>query len=171
MASRNWMLRRVMLETIRNDPEYKNGDYTTQPHSMRLANVFFAIATNGGTLAYQKLAPTRAAADKLVDERLAAAMNADANDFLYAWESSSDYNPTPGLSRIKASLLAINGADDERNPVETGLMESGIKQVKNGRVYLVPASAETRGHGTSAMAKFYKQQLQEFLQSAPQRAM
>jgi homoserine O-acetyltransferase len=171
MASRNWMLRRMMLETIRNDPEYKNGDYTTQPHSLRFANVFFSIATNGGTLAYQKLAPTRAEADKLVGERLAAPMTADANDFLYAWESSRDYNPAPGLERIEAVLLAINGADDERNPPESGLMERELKRVKNGRLYLIPASSETRGHGTIGMAKFYSKQLQELLQTAPQRAM
>src|SRR5262245_65727109 len=73
MASRNWRLRRMMLETIRNDPEWNNGDYTTQPPSLRLASVFFSIATSGGTLAYQKLAPTREQADKLLDERLAAA--------------------------------------------------------------------------------------------------
>jgi homoserine O-acetyltransferase/O-succinyltransferase len=171
MSSRNWMLRRMMLETIRNDPEYNDGNYAKQPHSMRLVNVFFAIATNGGTLAYQKLAPTRVAADKLVDDRLAAPMNADANDFLYAWESSNDYNPAPGLEKIQAALLAINAADDERNPPETGLMERELKRVKNGRLYLIPASADTRGHGTIGIARFYKQQLQELLQTAPQRAM
>ncbi len=171
MSSRNWMLRRMLLETIRNDPEYNNGNYTAQPHSLRFANVFFSIATNGGTLSYQKLAPTRAAADKLVDERLAAPMNADANDFLFAWESSNDYNPSPGLERIQAALLAINAADDERNPPETDLMVDALKRVKNGRLYLIPASADTRGHGTIGMAKFYKQQLQDFLQTAPPRAM
>ena len=67
MSSRNWMMRRLLIETIRSDPDYNNGNYTTQPRSMKLANVFFAIGTNGGTLAFQKLAPTRAAADKLVD--------------------------------------------------------------------------------------------------------
>jgi homoserine O-acetyltransferase len=171
MSSRNWMLRRMLLEIVRNDPEYNDGNYSTQPRSMRLANVFFAIATNGGTLAYQHLAPTRAAADRLVDERLAAPMTADANDFLYAWESSGDYNPAPGLERIQAALLAINAADDERNPPETGVMERELKRVKNGRLFLIPASTETRGHGTIGMAKFYKQQLQELLQTAPQRAM
>jgi len=80
MASRNWMLRRLMVETIRNDPEWYNGDYTTQPSSARLASVFFGVATSGGTLAYQHLAPTREQADKLVDERLAAAKRAAAGD-------------------------------------------------------------------------------------------
>ena len=171
MASRNWMLRRLMVETIRNDPEWYNGDYTTQPSSARLASVFFGVATSGGTLAYQHLAPTREQADKLVDERLAAPFTADANDFIYQWSSSADYDPSPNLERIAAAVLAINSADDERNPPETGITERAMRRLKNGRLYLVPKSEETRGHGTTASAKFYTRQLQEFLQSAPQRAM
>jgi homoserine O-acetyltransferase len=171
MASRNWMMRRLMIETIRSDPDYNDGNYTAQPRSMKLASVFYATGTNGGTLAYQKLAPTRAQADKLVDDRLAAPFRADANDFIYAWESSRDYNPSAGLERIVAALLVINAADDERNPPETGLMENAIKRVKNGRLHLIPASDETRGHGTTGMAKFYKQQVEELLRTAPQRAM
>jgi homoserine O-acetyltransferase len=171
MSSRNWMMRRLLIETIRSDPDYDNGNYTTQPRSTKLANVFFAIGTNGGTLAYQKLAPTREAADKLVDQRLAAPFLADANDYLYAWESSRDYNPSRGLERVQAALLAINAADDERNPPESGIMERELKRVKNGRLYLIPASEETRGHGTTGMAKFYKNELQQFLQKVPQRAM
>ncbi len=171
MASRNWMLRRLMIETIRSDPDYKNGNYTAQPRSMKLASVFYATATNGGTLAYQKLASTRAKADKLVDDRLAAPLRTDANDFIYAWESSGDYNPSAGLERIAAAVLVINAADDERNPPETGLTENALKRVKNGRLHLIPASDETRGHGTTGMARFYKQQLEKLLQTAPRRAM
>ena len=171
MASRNWMMRRLIIETIRSDPDYNNGNYTAQPRSMKLASVFYATGTNGGNLAYQKLAPTRAQADKLVDDRLVAPFRADANDFIYAWESSRDYNPSVALERIAAALLVINAADDERNPPETGLMENALKRVKNGRLHLIPASDETRGHGTTGMAKFYKQQLEELLKTAPQRAM
>lgn len=171
MASRNWMLRRLMVDTIRTDPEYKNGDYTEQPHSVKLVNTFFAVATNGGTLAFQKLAPTRDAADKLVDARLAAPFKADANNFVYQWDSSRDYNAAPGLERITAALLAINAADDERNPPETGIMERELKRVKNGRLYLIPASEDTRGHGTTGNAKFWAKQLGDFLQAVPKRAM
>ena len=170
MASRNWMMRRLIIDSIRNDPDWKDGNYTTQPRAFRTANVFFGIATNGGTLALQKAAPTREAADKLLDERLAAPVTADANDFLYQWEASGDYDAAPGLGRIKAALLAINAADDERNPPETGVMENALKQVKNGRLFLIPASEETRGHGTTGMAKFYKQPLAELLQTAPSAA-
>jgi homoserine O-acetyltransferase len=171
MASRNWMMRRLLIETIRSDPDYAGGDYAAQPRSMKRANAFFATGTSGGTLAYQKLAPTREEADKLVDERLAAPFKADANDYLYAWESSRDYNASPGLERIEAALLAINSADDERNPPETGIMERELKRVKNGRLHLIPASEETRGHGTTGMARFYAKELREFLLAVPQRAM
>ncbi len=171
MASRNWMLRRMMIETIRSDPEWNGGNYRRQPQSLRLANAFFGIATSGGTLAYQKLAPTREKADKLVDARLAARPDADANDLIYQYDSARDYDPSSALGRIEATLLAINSADDERNPPETGITEHAIKRVKNGRLYLIPASEETRGHGTTANAKYYSHELRELLQTAPNRAM
>jgi len=167
MSSRNWMLRRLITDSIRNDPDWKNGDYTQQPRSARFASVFFGIATNGGNQALYKAAPTREKADKLLDERLAAPFTADANDVLYQWDSSRDYNPSPGLEKIKATVLAINAADDERNPPELGLLEREIKRVRNGRVLLIPASESTAGHGTTGMAKFYQRELREVLQSAP----
>jgi len=167
MASRNWMLRRLITDSIRNDPEWMEGNYTKQPKSAQFATVFFAIATNGGNQALYKAAPTRARADALLDARLKAPFTADANDTLYQWDSSRDYNPSPGLERIKATLLAINAADDERNPPETGVLDREIKRVKNGRVLLIPASSETAGHGTTGQAKFYKKELADLLQSAP----
>jgi homoserine O-acetyltransferase len=170
MSSRNWMMRRLIIDTIRNDPEWMGGNYTTQPRSAKAASVFFGIATSGGTLAYQQQAPTREAADKLLDSRLNAPFTADANDFLYQWESSADYDAAPQLDRIKAALLVINSADDERNPPETGLMDRALKRLNGARLYLIPASADTRGHGTTGMAKFYKAPLQELLQAAPKRA-
>jgi homoserine O-acetyltransferase len=170
MAARNWMLRRMMLETIRNDPDYNGGNYTAQPRMMKYAVAAYGIASAGGTLGYQALAPTAAKADKMVDDRLATPVTADANDFIYQWEASHDYNPA-GLERIAATLLAINAADDERNPPETGVTESALKRVKNGRLYLIPASSQTRGHLTTGNAAFYKQALQELLRTAPQRTM
>ncbi len=171
MSSRNWMMRRLMIETIKADPDYKDGNYTTPPKIAAIANVFYATGTNGGTLAFQHLAPTRAAADKMIDDRLKAPFTADVNNFLYQWESSRDYNPAPGLEKITAHLLVINSADDERNPPETGLMTDALKRVKNSRLHLIPASADTRGHGTTGMAKFYKKELQELLEAAPKRTM
>ncbi len=167
MASRNWMLRRLITDSIRNDPEWMGGNYTKQPKSAQFASVFFAIATNGGNQALYKAAPTREKADALLDARLNAPFTADANDVLYQWDSSRDYDPSPGLERIQATLLAINAADDERNPPETGVMDREIKRVKHGRVLLIPASTETSGHGTTGNARFYKKELAELLESAP----
>jgi homoserine O-acetyltransferase len=167
MSGRNWMTRRMLIESIRQDPAYHDGNYTTQPPSVRLANVFMGIATSGGTLAYQSLAPTRALADKLVDQRLAAPPPADANDYIYQWESSRDYNAAPGLKRITARLLAINSADDERNPPQTGLMTEALGHVKNGQLFVIPASAETRGHGTTMLARLWKSRLAQFLATVP----
>ena len=167
MSGRNWMMRRLIIDSIRNDPEWMNGNYTKQPLSVRFASVFFGIATNGGNQGLYKAAPTREKADKMLDQRLSAPFLGDANDVLYQWDSSRDYNPSPGLERIQAALLAINSADDERNPPELGLMDREIKRVKNGRVLLIPASDRTAGHGTTAQARFWKQELAELLQTAP----
>jgi homoserine O-acetyltransferase len=156
---------------IKQDPTYNNGNYTAQPPSLRLANVFMGITTIGGTLGYQAIAPTREKADKLIDERLAAPPPVDANDYIYQWDASRDYNAEPGLGRIEAALLAINSADDERNPPETGTTTEALTHVKNGHLYLIPASAETRGHGTTAMAKFWQQQLRDFLATVPRKTM
>jgi homoserine O-acetyltransferase len=167
MSGRNWMMRRMIIDSVKNDPDWNGGNYTTQPEAVKAATVFFGIATSGGTLAYAKLAPTREAADKMLDGRLAAPFTADANDFMYQWVALGDFDPTALLSRIMAKVLLINAADDERNPPETGLTEKAMKQVKNGSLYLIPASEETRGHGTTGNPKFYTKQLAEFLQGLP----
>jgi homoserine O-acetyltransferase len=171
MASRNWMLRRMMLELIRNDPDYQGGNYTTQPRSLRTASVFFGIATAGGTLRYQRLAPTREAADKIVDARLAAPIMADANDFIWAWGSSADYDAAPDLEKIKATVLVINSADDERNPPETGVTLKALERMSHGKLYLIPASPETSGHLTTSNARFYVEPLRELLETVPRKAM
>ena len=167
MAGRNWLLRRMLTESIRQDPEWLGGNYTAQPRSAKFANLFYSLGSIGGNQALYQAAPTRAAADKLFDALLTAPFMADANDVLYQWESSRDYNPAPGLERIRGRLLAINSADDERNPPELGIMERELPRVPNARLLLIPASVETRGHGTTAFAKFYQQSLQDILQSAP----
>jgi len=171
MASRNWMMRRIMLDTIRNDPDYNGGNYTSQPRMMKYAITAYGIASIGGTLAYQQQAPTASKADAIVDERLATPITADANDYVYQWDSSHDYNASDKLEQIEATLLLINSADDERNPPETGITDAAMKRVKNGKLYLIPASTETRGHGTTGNAKFYSEQVRQLLQTAPQRTM
>jgi len=171
MAARNWVLRRTMLETIRNDPDYNGGNYTSQPRMMKYAIAAYRFASAGGTLGYQALAPSAPQADKMVDEQLALPVTTDANDYIYQWEASHDYDPSAGMEKIEATLLAINAADDERNPPETGVTEAAVKRIKNGKIDLIPASSETRGHLTTGDAKFYARQLQELLQTAPQRTM
>jgi homoserine O-acetyltransferase len=164
MAARNWMLRRLMVETIRQDPSYAGGNYTQAPHALRFAIASYNAATIGGTLALQAAAPTTAAADRLVEARLAAPLP-DPNDFVYQWDASRDYDPTPGLGRITARVLAINAADDERNPPETGVTEAAIRHIPGARLHLIPASVETSGHGTTGNARFWAATLREFLEN------
>lgn len=167
MAGRNWILRRLIGELIRSDGDYQAGDYVQQPRAARLASIFFAFATNGGNLALQQAAGTRAEADALLDARLSAPFTADANDLIYQWEASGDFDPSPDLERISAQVLAINAADDERNPPETGAMERAMRRVKHGRHLLIPASVHTTGHGTTWNARWYLDELAALLKAAP----
>lgn len=168
MSGRNWMLRRLLVESIKRDPAWMDGNYTTQPPSLQLASVFFGTATSGGNFAYMKAGPNREKADAALDARLKpGAFNGDANDHIWQWESSADYDPSPGLEKITATLLAINSADDERNPVELGTLPREIRRVKNGHAFIIPASDQTLGHGTTANARFYRQELAEVLRTAP----
>jgi homoserine O-acetyltransferase len=171
MAARNWILRRTMIETIRNDPDYNNGNYTGQPRMMKYAIAGYRFASAGGTLGYQTLAPTSARADKMVDDQLALPVTADANDYIYQWDASHDYDPSAGMEKIEAMVPAINAADDERNPPETGVTAAAVKRIKNGKIYLIPASTETRGHLTTGNARFYAEQVKELLATAPQKTM
>lgn len=170
VAGRNWITRRMLVDWIRSDPEWNSGNYTTQPRSLQAAQMYFSFATSGGTQAMYKAAPTQEKADQLIERRLKETRSADANDVIYQYEASRGYNPAPRLESIKARLLAINSADDERNPPELGILEREIKRVKQGLYVLIPGSEETRGHGTTGMAKLWKHHLAEFMQPAVQAA-
>ena len=170
MSSRNWILRRLIIDSIRNDPDWMGGNYTKQPKSAQYASVMYGFASNGGNLALYKAAPTREKADALLDAYLKAPFNADANDALYQWDSSRDYNPSAGLEKITAQLLAINSADDERNPPETNQLQDAVKRVRNGRYVILPINENSAGHGTTGQAKNWKQHLDNLLQSAPRLA-
>jgi homoserine O-acetyltransferase/O-succinyltransferase len=122
--------------------------------------------TAGGTI---RRGSCGGAADKLLAELFAAPFTADANDTLYQFASSGDYDPSPDLERTQATVLAINSADDERDPPETGIMDRELKRIRNARLFLIPASEDTRGHLTAYYAKFWKQQLQDLLAKAPRR--
>ncbi|MDB5581106.1 MAG: alpha/beta hydrolase fold protein [Bradyrhizobium sp.] len=169
MSGRNWMLRRMLTQSIRNDPEWNGGNYTAQPKNMSTHLAYFSIATSGGNQGWASQAPSSAKGDDLITKQIGEPFRGDANDTLFQWESSYDYDPVPALDRISAAVLAINSSDDERNPPELGVMERELKRVRNARYYLIPASPQTRGHGTTGMARFYKEPLTELLRIAPRR--
>jgi homoserine O-acetyltransferase len=122
---------------------------------------------NASNQSLQRQASTRAKADQLLNERLTAPFTGDANDHLYQWDSSRDYNPIDQIDKIKATLLAINSADDERNPPELRVMERALARISNARLLLIPASDQTAGHGTTGQAKWWKQEVGALIQSAP----
>jgi len=167
MSGRNWMLRRMLTQSIRNDPDWAGGNYTAQPKNMPTHLLYFNLATIGGNQALFKQAPNAAAGDKIIQQRLAAPFTGDANDVLFQWESSFDYDPSASLDRIRARVLAINSSDDERNPPELGVLERELKRVASARYLLLKGGPDTRGHGTSGMARLYAEDLAQLLREAP----
>jgi homoserine O-acetyltransferase len=163
IAGRNRMMRTMMMDDIRKDPEWKGGDYSTQPAGLTAAVQLLFMMTSS-PLQLQKEAPTRDSADAYIHRYLERVIaSEDANDYLYQFAASSDYDPAPGLARITAPLLAINSADDQVNPPELGLMERLISRVKHGRYVLIPISDRTRGHGTHSLPAVWKGYLADFL--------
>ena len=156
MASRNWMMRKLVIETIKADPAYRGGDYTAPPPSMKYAQAFFSIGTSGGNLGWAARTSTHEAADKTITDMLARPDGGDANDTIWQLDASRDYDPAPKLADITAAVLAINSADDERNPPELGTTEAAIRKLKNARYYLIPATNETRGHGTAGNVALWR---------------
>ena len=164
MSGRNWMLRRLVIDTIQNDPEWMAGNYTTQPRLGQAALVFYSVATSGGTRGLYRLGPNRAAADAWLDQRLEQPPVADANDALYQYEAGADYDGGVALEKIQAQVLAINNTDDERNPPELGLMEQAMSRIPRGRSLWIPASEQTLGHATLGSPRFWKDELLALLQ-------
>lgn len=167
MSGRNWMTRRLIIDSIRNDPDYQGGFYKTQPKSAQYASVMYAIATNGGANGLQKKAPSRELADQWLDRALAASFPADANNTLYQWNASRDFAPEPDLDKIKATVLMINSADDERNPPELLQAQKAMAQIKNLTVYLIPGTEDTAGHGTTGQARWWAEKARAVLNAAP----
>ncbi len=159
IAGRNRAWRRVVIDAIRNDPEWKNGDYTTQPQSLRTAaQMLWLVGSN--PIRRQTEAPTVADADRALDANAANYMKTgDANNILYALEASRDYDPGPALEKITAPLVAINSADDIINPPELQILEREIKRVAKGRAIVLPLSDRTAGHGTHTLAALWKEHL------------
>jgi homoserine O-acetyltransferase len=164
LAGRNRMWRYMAMESIKHDPAWQNGDYTTEPaEGLRGANDLILIA-GSAPLQMQKNYPTRAQAEAFVDRFLAASIaHTDANDFLYYVNASRNYNPEPKLSTITAPVLWINSADDFINPPELGIAEKLVTRMPNAKFILIPISDATRGHGTHTQAAVWKQYLIDFL--------
>jgi len=166
MSGRNRVWRKVVIDAIRNDPAWNGGEYTKQPPALRTAvGMLWLMGSN--PVLRQKEAPTRAKADEVLDAYIAQNLpHDDANDLLYQVESSADYDPGPGLEKIKAPLYAVNSADDLVNPPELRILEQEIKRVPHGKAVVIPFSDQTRGHGSHTIAVLWKQYLQELLQSS-----
>ncbi len=168
IAGRNRMLRRMILDAIRTDPEWKGGEYTAQPRGLYQAmNVMlFMVST---PLQWQKDYPDREVADRFYEDQVRLrAGRADANDLLYQFDASRDYNPQPRLAEIRAPLLAINSADDQVNPPELGILDREIRNVPQGQAVVLPISDATRGHGTHSLPVIWQGYLAALLaQSEP----
>jgi homoserine O-acetyltransferase len=168
IAGRNRMMRKMIIDSIRNDPAWNNGRYTTQPAQGLTSALNILLWMTSSPLQWQKQAPTRDAADKFYADQIKTRLAAtDANDMLYYFESSGDYDPSPHLEKITAPLLAINSADDQVNPPELGLMEPLRPRVTRGRHVLLPITDETRGHGTHSLPAVWGDRLRTFLAALP----
>jgi homoserine O-acetyltransferase/O-succinyltransferase len=167
IAGRNRIWRKMTIDAIRNDPEWKGGEYTAEPQQALRTVLDLLLIAGSAPLYMQKTYPTRDAADKELDDYFKARLaGLDANDFLYQVNSSRNYDPSPRLDKIAAPLMYINSADDFINPPELGIAEREIKKVKNGRFVVLPISDETRGHGTHTRAAVWKQYLGELLEKS-----
>jgi homoserine O-acetyltransferase len=169
IAGRNRAWRRVVIDAIRHDPQWRGGEYVAQPQSLRTAaEMLFLVSSN--SVRRQQQAPTLADADKVLDDYVASFMKTmDASDVLYALEASRDYDPGPGLERIRAPLVAINFEDDLINPPELRILEREIPRVLRGRAVLVPASDRTVGHGTHTLASVWQEHLKVLLELSERR--
>ncbi len=167
IAGRNRVWRKMVMEGIRNDPEWKGGDYTTEPpQGLRIALDFLIIA-GSAPQPMQKSMPTRDDADKYLDKYFHDRTSGlDANDFLYQVNASRNYDPSPQLEKIKAPVMWINSGDDFINPPELGIAEREVKRLKNGHFILIPASEQTFGHGTHTHAALWKEHLVELLRES-----
>jgi homoserine O-acetyltransferase/O-succinyltransferase len=165
IAGRNRMSRKMIMDSIREDPAYNNGDYESQPVYGLKSALYILTWMSSIPLLWQTECPDRDAADAFLDRRIATALEtADANDMWYQVNASFDYDPRPLLDHIKAPLFAINTADDQVNPPELRILEDGIRRVKNGRALVLEISEATRGHGSHTFAKLWLEHLRSLLQ-------
>ena len=164
IAGRNRAWRDLLMDAIRNDPQWMKGDYIAEPLSALRTAAGLLLIAGTAPIQMQITLPTKDAADEFVQKYMQRQMeDLDANDLLYQVNASRDYDPSAGLEKIKAPLLQINSADDFINPPELGIAEREIKRVKHGRFVLLPASEQTHGHGTHTWAAVWQQYLAQLL--------
>ena len=165
IAGRNRMMRYMIIQNLKLDPAWMNGEYTTEPQDgLRVANELLMVM-GSSPLQMQKTAPTRDDAEKYVDCYLTRTMAAtDANDMIYYVNASRNYDPSPKLETITDPVLWINSADDYINPPELGIAEKMVKRMPHAKFILIPISDATRGHGTHTVAAVWKDYLAEFMQ-------
>ncbi len=165
IAGRNRIWRKMIIDGIRQDPDWKNGDYAAEPRAALQISADFLLIAGSAPLVMQKNLPTRDQADKYLDDFMKRVTGTlDANDLLYAVSASRNYDPSPALDKITAPVMFINSADDFINPPELGIAEREIKKVKNGRFILLPISDRTHGHGTHTDAAVWQAYLKELLE-------
>ncbi len=167
IAGRNRVWRKMVMDAIREDPEWKGGDYKEEPKQALRTALDFLLIAGAAPIPMQKALPTRDAADKYLDDYFRARFAAlDANDLLYQVNASRNYDPSTQLGKIKAQVMYINSGDDFINPPELGIAEREIKKVQNAKFVLIPASENTHGHGTHTWAELWKQYLAELLEKS-----
>lgn len=165
IAGRNRIWRKMAIDAIENDPAWNGGNYTQEPEVGRRSARDILLLAGSSALAWQVAYPTRESADAFLAkqrEGMAAGDN-DANDTIYQIDASRDYDPAPLLARITVPVLWVNSGDDFINPPELGLAQQQAKLMPRARFVLIPASPETKGHGTHTWAKFWKADLAKLL--------
>jgi len=167
IAGRNRMWRKMVMDAIRDGPDWKNGDYSSEPRTaLKIGAEMFYMAA-GSALEMQRDFPTREATDATTAEYVKRfAAGHDANDLLYALNASRNYDPSAQLEKIVAPVMFVNSADDFINPPELLIAEREIKRVKKGQFVLLPISDQTHGHGTHSWAVAWQQYLKELLDSS-----
>jgi homoserine O-acetyltransferase/O-succinyltransferase len=167
IAGRNRVWRDMIMDGIRNDPDWKSGEYTTEPAAALEVFRDISLIAGGSPIPMQKSFPTRDAADEYWHKYLGAgAKGLDANDILYQFNSSRNYDPSGQLEKIAVPVMHVNSADDFINPPELGIAEKYIQRVKLGKFVLIPASEQTHGHGTHTWAAIWQQYLKELLDTS-----
>jgi len=164
IAGRNRLWRAMVMDAIRSDPEWKGGEYSSEPAAALRTALDLLLLASSAPLPMQKSLATPDSADRYLESSLRTLLpRLDANDLLYQLGASRSYDPSARLEAIQAPVMFVNSADDFINPPELGIAEREIQRVKRGRFVLVPASEQTHGHGTHTWAALWKPQLEELL--------